>query len=123
MGSLTMRTELVRVLPEGVHDEDNPVLPSKCFYCGHSEPEEVILCNWCRSVYFCRKHHSIHRSRSKCSPYIISDGQKLLASRDIKAGEIIFVELPAIVAPAPSSTPVCVSCLGRLKDIEENRCS
>ena len=32
--SFKMRTELVRVLPEGSHDEDNPVLPSKCFYCG-----------------------------------------------------------------------------------------
>ena len=83
-----MRTELVRVLPEGAHDEDNPVLPSKCFYCGHSDQEEVTLCNWCRSVYFCRKHYSIHRNRSKCSPYVISDGKKLLASRDIKAGTV-----------------------------------
>ena len=37
-------------------------------------------------------------------------------------GENILVELPAIVAPAPSSTPVCVSCLGKLKNIEEDRC-
>ena len=32
------------------------------------------------------------------------------------------MDLPAVVAPAPSSTPVCVSCLGRLQNIEENRC-
>jgi len=117
-----MRTELVRVLPEGSHDEDNPVLPSKCFYCGLNDQDEVSLCNWCRSVYFCRKHHSMHRSRSKCSPYVIRDGHKLLASRDIKPGENILAEIPAIVAPAPSSTPVCVSCLGKLKNIEEDRC-
>ena len=50
------------------------------------ETVSVTLCNWCRSVYFCRKHHSIHRKQSKCSPYVIGDGKKLLASRDIKAG-------------------------------------
>ena len=32
-----MRTELVRVLPEGAHDEDNPVLLKKCFYCGNQD--------------------------------------------------------------------------------------
>lgn len=118
-----MRSELVRVIPTGLHDEDSPVLRLICFFCG--EKEEVVLCNWCRSVYYCRKHHAAHRNRSKCAPFVLQQGQhlkKMLASRDIKPGETILIEKPAIVAPAPSSHPVCVACLARLKNVDEEKC-
>lgn len=116
-----MRTELIRVLPQGLHDEDDPVLPGKCFYCGTEN--EVLLCNWCRSVFYCRKHHGFHRHRSKCWPFVINQGRQLLATRDIKAGETILFERPSIVAPAPDSNPVCVACLKRLKNAENSKCS
>jgi hypothetical protein len=97
-----------------------------CFYCGSTNKSELVLCNWCRSVYYCSKHHGFHRNRSKCCPFIISvtsDGKKkVLASRSIRTGENIFTEKPAIVAPAPNSTPVCTSCLGKLQDPEKDRC-
>ena len=94
-----MKSEVIRVLPADNISEDAPVV-QKCFYC--STDQEIILCNWCRQVYFCRKHQSIHRSRSKCFPFVVCrsehDGplnghglgggrRKLLASRDIRAGK------------------------------------
>lgn len=140
-----MKSEVIRVLPqlENTAAEDAPVVQHLCFYCGTSH--EVLLCNWCRQIYYCRKHHSIHRSRSKCFPFIVSRGglrgRRLLASRDIKpgksnhfnlpntkhqkvllSGELILQETPAIVAPAPRSTPVCVSCLGKIKNLDEDKC-
>ena len=32
------------------------------------------------------------------------------------------MENPAIVAPAQNSFPVCVCCLGKLKNLDEDRC-
>ena len=91
--SLKMKSEVIRVLPqlENTAAEDAPVVQHLCFYCGTSH--EVLLCNWCRQIYYCRKHQSIHRSRSKCFPFIVSRGcgglrgRRLLASRDIKPGK------------------------------------
>ena len=111
------------MLPEGPHDEDNPLNKNTCFFCG--QVEEVQICNWCRSVYFCSKHHHFHRNRSKCAPFIIvrqGNMKRLIASRDIRSGETILAEKPAIVAPAASSHPVCVACLGKIKDVDANRC-
>ena len=34
----------------------------------------------------------------------------LVATRNIKAGEIIFEELPLVVAPNATSTPQCIVC-------------
>ena len=87
-----MKSEVIRVLPQLENEkEDAPVVPHLCFYC--STAHEVLLCNWCRQIYYCRKHQSIHRSRSKCFPFIVSRGcgglrgRRLLASRDIKPGK------------------------------------
>ena len=44
------------------------------------------------------------------------------ASRDIRSGETILIEKPGIVAPAQNSSPVCVSCLTKLKNLDEDRC-
>ena len=76
----TMKSKPVQVLPPSIQSED-PILTSTCFYCGlgggqgfHQGSNEVFLCNWCRLVYYCEKHYSIHRSRSKCFPYVIDGG-------------------------------------------------
>ncbi len=60
-----------------------------CFYCGEAAE---LLCNWCRSVFYCgQNHYQYHRHRSKCYPFKIAFGdgaagghRKLLASRDIR---------------------------------------
>ena len=97
-----MKSEVIRVLPPDNNSAENAPVVNLCFYC--SADTEIILCNWCRHVYYCRKHQSIHRSRSKCFPFIVFRSEhehegplnglhglrgqrKLLASRDIRAGK------------------------------------
>ena len=113
-----MKSEVIRVLPqlENTAAEDAPVVQHLCFYCGTSH--EVLLCNWCRQIYYCRKHHSIHRSRSKCFPFIVSRGglrgRRLLASRDIKPGKSNHFNLP--------NTKHQKALLFRRVDIARNTC-
>ena len=71
--------------------------------------------------FLIRKKKKIFVSIIECSNTLISIIPKR-ASRNIKAGETILLENPAIVAPAQNSFPVCVCCLGKLKNLDEDRC-
>lgn len=44
-----------------------------------------------------------------------SEGRYLVAARDIAAGEVMFREVPLLLAPRPDSAPVCLACLASLK--------
>ena len=41
----------------------------------------------------------------------------LKATRDIKAGEIIFEEPPVFAGPSKSSKPICLVCLNEVRQI------
>ena len=41
----------------------------------------------------------------------------LRATRDIKAGEIIFEEPPVFAGPSKSSKPICLVCLNEVRQI------
>lgn len=92
---------------------------NKCFLC--LKPAE-LRCHWCQNVHFCSAHHfrTYHRVRSKCWPFkVIERGEgkpRVVASRDIRRGELIMEDRPTLLAPLPHSTPVCPCCLARLRD-------
>ena len=41
----------------------------------------------------------------------------LKATRDIKAGEIIFEEPPVFAGPSKSSKPICLVCLNEVRQV------
>ncbi|XP_075223000.1 SET domain-containing protein SmydA-8-like isoform X2 [Lycorma delicatula] len=77
-----------------------------------------INCSGCGVVQYCslqhmKEHSSVHKPL--CKSYIISKnevfGRFIVASRNIKQGEIIFQEEPLVFGPGEeSSVPICFSC-------------
>jgi len=76
-------------------------------------------CTACKEIFYCnrecqRKHWKTHKFECKSLPYKIEKsaelGRYLVASRDLKEGEILFEESPLVVGPVTVTTPVCLDC-------------
>ena len=65
-----------------------------CFIC--AEVETAELCTLCQNVTVCANHQKLHRNQDYCFPYKIDcqkyKGRILVATKNIKAGEVIFEE-------------------------------
>lgn len=80
-------------------------------------------CGGCKLVYYCSKAHQKLGWREghkfKCCAFKIqySDtlGRHMIATRDIKQGEMILKEKPAVMGPRISCTPQCLSCAIKLE--------
>ncbi|XP_034834632.1 SET domain-containing protein SmydA-8 [Maniola hyperantus] len=83
-------------------------------------------CGGCKLVYYCSKDHQKHAWKEghkfQCRSYKIehSDiiGRYMIATRDIKQGEIILKEKPAVSGPRITCTPHCLSCNRKLEPIQ-----
>ena len=90
---------------------------SKCSLCG-ANPASVKKCGGCLRVAYCctdhQKEHWKKGHKSRCSPFkIVTDskvGRFVVATRNIKAGEVIFEELPITAGPKQFTGPVCLGC-------------
>lgn len=75
-------------------------------------------CGGCKLVYYCSKGHQKLGWREghkfKCCAFKIqysdSLGRHMIATRDIKQGEMILKEKPAVMGPKMSCSPQCLSC-------------
>ncbi|XP_055531487.1 SET domain-containing protein SmydA-8 [Wyeomyia smithii] len=89
-------------------------------------------CSGCSAVYYCGVEHQKQdwkNHKNACHPFkICSDerfGRYLVATKDIKAGEIVLKESPLVYGPAQVTAPVCVGCLQGLVEnqfLECERC-
>ncbi|XP_059474877.1 SET domain-containing protein SmydA-8-like [Neocloeon triangulifer] len=86
----------------------------KCAVC---LAEAALQCAGCRSVFYCGKgHQKSHWSghKAQCRPVIVQEhpvlGRHLVATRDIKQGELIIREAPLLLGPKIASTPICLGC-------------
>ncbi len=54
-----------------------------------------------------------------CAPFRVSRregvGRCLVATRDVDAGELLFVERPAVVGPLHETSPVCLTCFKKVR--------
>ncbi|XP_033608644.1 SET domain-containing protein SmydA-8 isoform X3 [Cryptotermes secundus] len=100
----------------------------RCAVCGKAVMS--VLCSQCENVAYCglehqRSHWPEHKSL--CSPYSIERtdtlGRYLVATRDIKPGEVILKEKPLVVGPRVDSFPICLACYRPLPIYQESRCS
>jgi len=88
--------------------------------CGFCLSPCSLLCSNCKKVSYCSKNHQkFDRKNHKplCFPVKLqwseSFGNHLLATRDIKPGEVILADNPLVVGPRsnlPKSAQICLGC-------------
>ena len=88
-----------------------------CFLCRDSK--DTSPCPDCNLVHFCtlNDHRIAHKSESgaaACFPFHIESrpekGNVMVATRDIKAAEVVLEEKPAVSAPGSQFASVCLEC-------------
>ncbi|XP_076045902.1 uncharacterized protein LOC143028136 [Oratosquilla oratoria] len=78
-------------------------------------------CAMCHQVFYCKrecqkKHWKTHREQ--CQPFKVEEnsdlGRYMVASRNIKAGEVVLIEDPIVIGPKQITEPVCLGCYKRV---------
>lgn len=91
-------------------------MPVPCAVCNQPASH---TCSGCKLVNYCSKDHqkihwkSEHKGNCKALFKIERNevlGRYVVATRDIKKGELIFHEPPLVVGPKAVSLPVCLGC-------------
>uniref|UniRef100_A0A8D9BF04 Protein msta, isoform A n=1 Tax=Cacopsylla melanoneura TaxID=428564 RepID=A0A8D9BF04_9HEMI len=91
------------------------MVDNACGFCGEPSSQK---CSGCQLVYYCcREHQKKHWSKHKshCRPMKLCQdnvlGRYYVASRSIKAGEVVLKEVPLVQGPSQVTGPVCLGCL------------
>ncbi|TRY73393.1 hypothetical protein TCAL_09913 [Tigriopus californicus] len=90
-----------------------------CFLC---QNPSVLECSKCRAIFYCSDQHlQVHfGSENQCLAFKITKkpviGNIMVATRHIRATEVILEERPAIYGPKNSSLPNCLECMGPTKE-------
>lgn len=108
-----------------------------CFYCGVKEAlTKCLECN--NNIFYCSdSHKKIHcpsppqdgsgQPEKKCTPFRVAHSQDrghfLVATREIKVGEIVLLDKPFVEGPASKSPPVCLQCFKDTPSSTSYRCS
>lgn len=92
--------------------------PSTCSVCG--EPSS-LRCSNCNQAVYCNRQHQKEdwpKHKKVCQPFKVQQddrlGRYLVASRDIRAEEVVLKEAPIIRGPSQMTEPVCLVCLQAL---------
>jgi len=84
--------------------------------CSLCQAPTALRCPAC-GIPCCKLHLSAHRPADQCLPFTVRVGEGVgryvVATRDIKAGELILEDRPAVWGPCFDTEAVCVECLGR----------
>ncbi|CAD7088383.1 unnamed protein product [Hermetia illucens] len=91
----------------------------KCVVCG---VESKSKCSNCGQAYYCSVEHQKQdwkNHKLQCHPFKIEHNEKfgryLVASRNIKASEVVLRESCLVCGPNQISGPVCVGCMKGLQ--------
>jgi len=94
-------------------------LPEDCGTCPACGKIAETKCTGCKQIYYCnrdcqKKHWKQHKPECKALPYRIGNspdlGNFMVASRDLKKGEILFNEPPLCIGPNAVTLPICLHC-------------
>ncbi|XP_069699805.1 SET domain-containing protein SmydA-8-like isoform X2 [Periplaneta americana] len=94
--------------------------------CAVCQAQATQCCSGCHSVFYCNRDHQkqhwkVHKTQ--CTPYKLSIstqlGYYMVATRDIKQGEIIIKEEPIAIGPKVVSLPICLGCSRRIRVCED----
>lgn len=92
---------------------------SSCTVCGQ---KSSLRCSNCSQAVYCNREHQKEdwpKHKQICTPFKVQQderlGRYLVASRDIRAEEVVLKEAPIIRGPAQLTEPVCLVCLQALE--------
>ena len=90
----------------------------QCFLCNNPAK---FMCPTCEKVYFCSEDHGRLHCREEfddCFPYRVDQtdgvGRQLVTTRDVRMGEVLYLEDPIVVGPSQECDPICLSCLAAI---------
>lgn len=90
-------------------------MPLKCQVC---EMESSLRCSNCGQAVYCGVDHQRAdwaSHRVNCVPFRVAQnellGRHLIATRDLKVGDLVLKEKPIICGPSQITSPVCLGCL------------
>jgi len=85
-----------------------------CAQCGGAANQR---CTGCHITFYCsRDHQKQHwkKHKSSCCAYKVcsspSLGRYLVATRDLKPGEMVISETPLVIGPQAVTIPICLAC-------------
>ncbi|KAI5712324.1 hypothetical protein M8J76_002915 [Diaphorina citri] len=97
-----------------------------CGLCGETAKQK---CSGCQLIYYCcREHQKTHwkKHKSHCRPMKLCEdkvlGRYYIASRSIKAGEVVLREPPLVQGPCQMTGPVCLGCLKAISYHSSEEC-
>ncbi|XP_064097940.1 uncharacterized protein LOC135209187 [Macrobrachium nipponense] len=90
--------------------------------CANCSNLAKLRCGNCRQAFYCKKEcqkeHWKTGHKDQCRPYQVLQspelGRYMVASRDLKAGDVILKEDPIVVGPKQITEPVCLGCYKRV---------
>ncbi|XP_050092198.1 SET domain-containing protein SmydA-8-like [Anopheles aquasalis] len=109
-----------------LEDEDSDRIEKICPVC---KVEATKRCSRCALVYYCSVEHQQQHwktHKTTCNPFKVFSneqyGRFLVATRDIRVGEVVIKEPPLVHGPAQITGPVCVGCLQGLQENKYLEC-
>ena len=101
-------------LSHHVMEGDTDIDQFICAQCGCAANQR---CTGCHVTFYCsREHQKLHWKvhKSQCCAYKVCSspdiGRYLVATRDLKPGEMIISETPLVIGPQAVTIPVCLAC-------------
>ncbi|GAB0095454.1 SET domain-containing protein [Sergentomyia squamirostris] len=98
-----------------------------CGVCGVISDKK---CASCHGIFYCGVKHQKEdwkNHKKSCPPYIVecdeNVGRFLVASRNLKFGDVILKEQPLIIGPSQVTAPVCLGCLQEIQQESAKKCS
>jgi len=87
------------------------------FVCAHCSGPANQRCTGCHITFYCsRDHQKQHwkKHKSSCCAYKVcfstEIGRYLVATRDLKPGEMVVSETPLVIGPMAVTVPICLAC-------------
>jgi len=88
------------------------------FMCAYCQVQANQRCTGCHETFYCsREHQKLHWKKHKnhCCAFKactsnLEMGRYIIATRDLKPGELILTESPIVIGPQAVTPPVCLAC-------------
>ncbi|XP_071538254.1 uncharacterized protein [Panulirus ornatus] len=111
-----LRRRSFRMEGEEEHQEQEVGMCANCGFLAK------LRCANCRQAFYCKREcqreHWKKGHKDQCQPFQVMEsaelGRYMVASRDLKAGDVIVKEDPLVVGPKQITEPVCLGCYSRV---------